>query len=136
MAGYSGKSLAKKLGLKAGMRAYVNGAPANYFELLTPLPANVHFLKRPAARLDFIHVFAPTLSALLRAVPHLVSSLDVDGMLWLSWPKRASGIVTDVGEADVRRAGLDAGLVNVKICAVDETWSGLKFVYRLDDRSR
>lgn len=84
--------------------------------------------------MGFIRVFAPTLSALLRAVPQVVSSLDVNGMLWVSWPTRASGIVTDIGEADVRRAGLDAGLVDVKICAVDETWSGPKFVYRLEDR--
>ena len=136
MAGYSGKSLATKLGLKSGMRAYAIGAPEDYQQLLAPLPDDVRFLKRLAGDLDFIHVFAPTLSALLRAVPQVVSSLDVNGMLWLSWPKRASGIVTDIGEADVRRAGLDAGLVDVKICAVDETWSGLKFVYRLENRGK
>lgn len=136
MAEYSGKSLATKLGLESGMRAFVLGAPENYQQLLAPLPAKVRFLKRPAGELDFIHVFAPALSALMRAVPQVVSSLDVDGMLWLSWPKRASGIVTDIGEADVRRAGLNAGLVDTKICAVDETWSGLKFVYRLKDRGR
>lgn len=134
MAGYSGKSLAAKLGLEPGMRAHVINAPGNYLQLLAPLPANVRFLKRLAGGMDFIHIFAPTLSALLRAVPQGVSSLDADGMLWLSWPKRASGIVTDIGEADVRRAWLDAGLVDVKICAVDETWSGLKFVYRRKDR--
>ena len=134
MAGYSGKALVSKLGLKTGMRAYVIGAPENYRQLLAPIPADVRFLKRPASGLDFVHIFAPTLSALVRTLPRLAPLLDVDGMLWLSWPKRASGIVTDVTEADVRRAGLNAGLVDVKICAVDETWSGLKFVYRREDR--
>ena len=136
MAGYSSKSLATKLGLKPGMRVHVIGAPENYRQLLAPLPADVRFLKRLAGGLDLIHVFAPTLSALLRAVPGAVPSLQPDGMLWLSWPKRTSGIVTDIGEADVRREGLNAGLVDVKICAIDETWSGLKFVYRLADRGK
>jgi len=134
MAGYSNKALSVRLGLKSGMRAHTIDAPENYPEMLNPLPDKVRFLVRLAPGMDFIHVFAGTRSALLKALPRAVPALSVNGMLWISWPKRASGIVTDIGENDVRREGLAAGLVDVKICAVDETWSGLKFVYRLRDR--
>lgn len=134
MAGYSGKPLATKLGYKPGMRVHVIDPPRNYDQLLAPLPEGVRQLKRLADDLDLIHLFAATQSALLRQLPRSVASLAANGSLWISWPKRSSGVATDLGEADVRRIGLTTGLVDVKVCAVDETWSGLKFVYRLKDR--
>ncbi len=134
MSGYSGTPLLKKLGIKPGQRMLCIDPPTDYFRLLGRLPDNVTVLKRSATNLDFVHGFVSgprTLDALLGKA---IRCLARDGALWVSWPKQASGIATGVSAADVRRAGLAAGLVDVKICAVDETWSALKFVYRLKDR--
>jgi hypothetical protein len=133
--GYSGKPLAEKLGVKTGMRVVTVNAPDNYAALLGPVADGIRFLRRPSTRVEFIHVFAGTLGALLKALPRCEPLLADEGMLWISWPKRGSRIVTDIAEADVRRLGLASGLVDVKVCAVDETWSGLKFVRRLRDRA-
>jgi len=125
MAGYSGKPLLEKLGLKAGMRA----------QLIRPVyrtPAGVE--KSTKAPLDFIHLFTKDRETLEREFPALAKSLASSGMLWVSWPKGASKVRTDVNEAVVRKIGLEAGLVDVKVCAVDEVWSGLKFVIRLKNR--
>ncbi len=132
MAGYSGTPLEKKLGLRAGQRGYVAGAPPSLAALFAPL-ALERALRGP---LDYLHVFETRRDALAAALPELAAALDDAGMLWLSWPKKASGRATTLDERTVRELGLAAGLVDVKVCAVDEVWSGLKFVRRLKDRKK
>lgn len=134
MAGYSGTPLVKKLGIRAGMALQFVNSPANYRKTLGHLPADVRVCRRARRELDFIQGFVTRRSALERLLARAQRYLATDGMLWVSWPKKASGMATEVAEGDVRSAGLAAGLVDVKVCAVDETWSGLKFVYRLRDR--
>jgi hypothetical protein len=135
MAGYSGTPLAKKLGIKEGSRIALVNAPADFESELGELPDNVQFIKRAAKSLDIILFFVLTEQTLLRDFAKLAARLTPNGMLWIAWPKKSSGVATDLLFERVQRIGLDAGLVDVKICAVDETWSGLKFVYRLKDRS-
>jgi hypothetical protein len=125
VAGYSGKPLVDKLGLKPGMKARLIGA------VYKP-PAGVEAAAAPP--LDFIHLFAKDRAELEREFSILARGLAPSGMLWVSWPKGASKVKTDLGEAVVREVGLRAGLVDVKVCAVDEVWSGLKFVIRLKNR--
>jgi hypothetical protein len=98
------------------------------------LPDDIAFVKTARGECDFIHLFAKNNAALERALPGAVKQLTSNGMLWISWPKKTSSITTDLVEGIVRENGLAAGLVDVKICAVDDDWSGLKFVYRLKDR--
>ncbi len=134
MAGYSKKSLADKLGIMPGKKLHLANAPDGYSRTLGALPSNITILKSPEAGCDFIQFFTKEKSELKAAFPRLKKSLATDGILWISWPKGASKIKTDVNENVVREIGLDCGLVDVKVCAVDEVWSGLKFVYRLRDR--
>jgi hypothetical protein len=135
MAGYSGTPLAKKLGIKEGSRIALVNAPADFESELGELPDNVQFIKRAAKSLDIILFFVLTEQMLMRDFAKLAARLTPNGMLWIAWPKKSSGVATDLSEPRVQRIGLDAGLVDVKVCAIDETWSGLKFVYRLKDRS-
>jgi len=135
MAGYSGTPLAKKLGIKEGSRIALVNAPKNFQSELGELPDNVQFIKRPTKSLDIILLFVLTERALTRDFAKLAATLVSNGMIWIAWPKKTSGVATDLYEQRVRQIGLDAGLVDVKICAIDDTWSGLKFVYRLKDRS-
>lgn len=134
MAGYSGTPLIKKLGIKPGQRVLLRNAPTNYVRLIGKWPDGVTQLKRAGKNIDFVHIFAGSRRELDRYVTGLKALLAQDGAAWLSWPKKSSGIEPDIDESDIRKAGLDAGLVDVKICAVDETWSGLKFVIRVKDR--
>lgn len=134
MAGYSGTPLQKKLGIKPGMRVVFINQPPNYQSTLGKLPPDLQILTRPGKDMDLLHLFCGSLNDLQKKLPIAKKSLSKNGLLWVSWIKKSAKIETDVGEADVRRLGLDLGLVDVKICAVDETWSGLKFVYRLKDR--
>ncbi|MDH3767208.1 MAG: DUF3052 domain-containing protein [Gammaproteobacteria bacterium] len=134
MAGYSGKPLQKKLGLKPGMRAAFLKAPSSYRSDLGKLPADVQLLSRLGKEMDFVHLFCGSKRELKTKLPGAKRSLSKDGLIWVSWVKKSSGLESDLGEADVRKEGLKIGLVDVKICAVDDTWSGLKFVYRLKDR--
>jgi hypothetical protein len=134
MAGYSRKSLADKLGIKPGKKLHLANAPDGYGRTLGALPAGVTILKALQSQCDFIQFFTKEKSELKAAFPKLKKSLATDGILWISWPKGASKIKTDVNENVVREIGLDCGLVDVKVCAVDEVWSGLKFVYRVKDR--
>lgn len=127
--------LSRKLGLKAGMRACVIAPPAAYFGVLEPMPDDVQWLKRPGAKMDFLQLFATEQAALVRWLPTLKKHLAPSGLLWICWPKKASGRATDLSSDVVRGAGLRAGLVDVKVCAIDAVWSGLKFVYRLTDRA-
>ena len=133
-AGYSGTPLVKKLGLRAGHRARVVDAPDHYLDLLGTLPGDVTFAKTTRGAFDFIHLFSTRAADLRRRLPTLRNALEPDGLLWISWPKKTSSIASDLDGNGVRAIGLDAGLVDVKVCAVDEDWSGLKFVYRKRDR--
>jgi len=131
-AGYSGTPLLKKLGIKSGARFQLVNAPPGFDRTLGELPAGATPLSR--GTLDFAMVFVRRLADLRKEFPRLRDRLESNGMLWIAWPKKASRIETDVSENVVRALGLTEGLVDVKICAVDETWSGLKFVRRLKDR--
>ncbi len=135
-AGYSGTPLIQKLGIRPATRIYIQGEPKHYAQTLGPLPEAVTRLQRLGQELDFIHFFTKQRKQLEQRLPALKAALDYDGMLWISWPKKASHVKTDVDEGVVRQMGLAIGLVDVKIAAIDETWSGLKFVYRVEDRSK
>jgi hypothetical protein len=133
-AGYSGTPLVRKLGIKPGSRLALINAPDDFDDTLGELPGGVtvkHRLRGPSDVIVSFHLDAAELERRLTA---LRRALDADGGLWLAWPKRASGIATDLSEGEVRRMGLEAGLVDNKVCAIDATWSGLRFVYRLADR--
>lgn len=134
MAGYSGTPLAKKLGIKEECRVALINEPPGFRETLDALPANVAFLNRSAKSLDLILLFVKLHSELSANFAKLASKLAPAGMLWIAWPKRASGVQTDLTENLVRDVGLKVGLVDTKVCAIDEVWSGLKFVIRLKDR--
>jgi hypothetical protein len=138
MAGYSGTPLPQKLGIKPGARLGLVAAPAGFARTLGPLPPGV--TPKPVgahrSQFDVIVCFAASMAEVARRVPALKARLDPAGGLWLAWPKKSSGVATDVGETAVRTIGLDAGLVDNKVCAIDETWSGLRFVIRLADRPK
>jgi hypothetical protein len=134
MAGYSSTPLAKKLGIKEGCRIALVNAPKNFQTELGPLPEKVEIVKRLTNSLDIVLFFVLTERALAHEFSRLAEKLVANGMIWIAWPKKSSGVTTDLMFSNVQRIGLNAGLVDVKICAVDETWSGLKFVYRLKDR--
>jgi hypothetical protein len=134
MAGYSSRSLVDKLGIKEGWRIAILNAPAGYARTLGTLPAGLRRTPRPRGPLDFVQFFTHERRALERRFPTLGRALAPAGMLWVSWPKRASGVATDLTEDVVRTIGLAHGLVDVKVAAVDAVWSGLKFVRRLRDR--
>lgn len=134
MAGYSGTPLTRKLGIKPGARLALVHAPEDFEAVLGELPDGVAVAQRLRGRRDVILAFFVRRAELERRLPALRGALEPDGGLWLAWPKRSSGVETDVSETDIRELGLAAGLVDNKICAIDQTWSGLRFVYRLADR--
>jgi hypothetical protein len=136
MAGYSGTPLPKKLGIKVGHRVALSGAPAGFSHMLGELPDDVRLLDagRHKGPFDVVVTFAKGATELRRRLPPLAQRLDPAGSLWAAWPKRASGVITDLTESLVQKIGLDLGLVDNKVCAIDETWSGLRFVVRLADR--
>ncbi len=129
-AGYSGTPLVRKLGFRPGMRAHFAAAPAGFAALVGDLPGGVRVLVRPAADLDLAVVFVTERRQLERRLPALQARLAPAGMIWVAWPKRASKVATDMTEDVVREVALPRGLVDVKVCAIDETWSGLKLVVR------
>jgi hypothetical protein len=132
-AGYSGTPLPRKLGIKAGSRVLLD-APPGGFEL-GPLPEDTTVHRRPGTeRYDVIVTFCPDAARVHSRFEPLVARLGTAGGLWVAWPKRSSGVPTNLDENRVRDIGLAAGLVDVKVCAIDETWSGLRFVRRLADR--
>ena len=133
-AGYSKRSLVDKLGIKPGNRVYLGNMPKDYLSLLGPLPAGARLVKSLAAPCEFIQLFVKEKTKLEASFPKLKKALTPDGTLWISWPKGASKVPTDLNENIARDIGLNIGLVDVKVCAVDEVWSGLKFVFRLKDR--
>jgi len=131
MAGYSGTPLWKKLGYKAGVSAYVEGEPGNYISLLT-LPADVvvNWLPRAKSDMEFVHLFATSASQLKSKLESVRKRIVPGGVIWVSWPKKSSGVTSDITEDTIRDLALPMGLVDVKVCAVDEVWSGLKLVIR------
>ena len=133
-AGYSKRSLLEKLGIKDGIAISIIGAPKNYAVLLGKLPAGIKQSNKLEGPLDFLQFFCSKRSRLEDSFPKLKEALTPNGMLWVSWPKASSGVATDLTENVVREVGLRNGLVDVKVCAIDATWSGLKFVFRLKDR--
>ena len=136
MAGYSGTPLIKKLGVKEGSRLAVVNAPDGFSEELGQLPKDAIELAATTKQLDFILIFTQSEAALRKQFKKLAARVQPNGMIWVSWPKKSSGVETDWTFTTVQRIGLDAGLVDVKICAVNDIWSGLKFVYRLQDRPK
>ncbi len=132
--GYSGTPLVVKLGIRPGTRLGLLGAPAGFDDVLGALPSGVVVRRRARGELDVIVAFCTERTELERRLPAWRGRLHPAGSLWLAWPKRSSGAATDLGEADVRELGLAARLVDNKVCAIDATWSGLRFVYRRADR--
>lgn len=135
MAGYSGTPLVKKLGIKSDFSIVLANAPPNFARELE-LPPQVTISQRSSRPLDFILLFVGSEKELKQNFSKFVSRLKPDGMLWVAWPKKSSNIPTDLSFANVQAIGLAAGLVDVKICAINDVWSGLKFVFRLKDRFR
>ena len=134
MAGYSATPLIRKLGIKPGWRVYVNNAPLDYVALVGELPSGVQLKARLAGTIDMIHCFTRERGDLARALPRYRERILTDGVIWVSWPKRSSGVASTVTEDVVRELALPLGLVDVKVCAVDEVWSGLKLVIRRELR--
>ncbi|KJC47626.1 hypothetical protein UP06_11700 [Bradyrhizobium sp. LTSP857] len=134
MAGYSGKPLVQKLGIKPGFCIFVDGLSIAYADVVGPLPDDVRIATTAKAPLDMVHVFATEAKGLAAKLRGYRKAIAPNGMIWASWPKKASGVVTDVTEALVRETALANGLVDIKICAVDEIWSGLKLVIPVKDR--
>jgi hypothetical protein len=134
VAGYSATPLAKKLGIKPGHRVAFPGAPGGFEAALGELPDGARVKARAAGPLDVIVFFTITKAELARRFDALKRALDPLGGLWIAWPKRSSGVATDLTENVVRDVALERGLVDNKVCAIDETWSGLRLVYRRSDR--
>jgi hypothetical protein len=136
MAGYSGKPLVQKLGIKPGFCIFVDGLSTAYDDVVGKLPDDVTIAKTARAPLDMVHLFAAEAKGLAAKLRDYRKAIAPDGMIWASWPKKASGVATDVTEALVRETALANGLVDIKICAVDEVWSGLKLVIPVKDRTK
>jgi hypothetical protein len=134
MAGYSGTPLGKKLGYKPGMRAHVSGEPDGYRDSLGLDKGSVTWLTTPENGCELVHMFVKDAAALLKALPKHLKLMARDGTIWVSWPKKASKVATDLTEDRIREIALPLGLVDVKVCAVDDNWSGLKLVVRKELR--
>jgi len=135
-AGYSGTPLPRKLGIREGGRLLLAGAPDGFAAVLGELPPGVELVAADAADVDVAVLFVLELAALEARFAALAAALQPAGGLWVAWPKRSSGVATDLTENVIRELGLAAGLVDNKVCAIDATWSGLRFVWRLRDRPR
>ena len=134
-AGYSGTPLAKKLGIDEGETVVAVAAPPNYAKLLAPIPAGVKITTRAPKTPEFVHVFATSRADLEKQLEKLRGAIAQDGVVWVSWPKRTAKVPTDITEDVIRVVALPMGFVDVKVCAVDDTWSGLKLVIRRELRS-
>jgi hypothetical protein len=134
MAGYSGTPLIQKIGIKPGHRIILRNHPASFVTDLGKLPDGTQSADRLSGKANVVVYFTERLADLEKDFSRLAAVLVPDGMLWIGWPKKASGRPTDLTEDVIRRVGLACGLVDVKVCAIDETWSGLKFVIRVKDR--
>jgi hypothetical protein len=135
VSGYSGTPLAQKLGIRAGARLLLRAAPANYPQLVAPLPDGVRTVRRLDASTDIAHLFVTRRVQLQAALAAARRAMRDDAVVWVSWPKKAARVPSDVSEDVVRELALPLGLVDIKVCAVDDTWSGLKLVVRLAQRA-
>jgi len=134
MAGYSGKPVVQKLGIKPGFCIFVDGAPSAYGNIVGKLPADVTVKAGLKPPLDMVHVFVVQAAGLAGKLRRYRAAIVPDGMIWVSWPKKSSGVATDLTETVVRDTALPLGLVDIKVCAVDDIWSGLKFVIPKNQR--
>jgi hypothetical protein len=134
MAGYSATPLQKKLGIKEDLTIFILQPPENYFDWISPLPEGVKIKPKLSGQIDFIHLFVKDQKVFTKEFIRSKKYMKKEGLMWISWPKKASKVPTDLDENIIREFGLKNGLVDVKVCAVDEVWSGLKFVYRVKDR--
>jgi hypothetical protein len=136
MSGYSSTPLAKKLGIKPGYKIKLVNAPEHYFYLFADMPADIEIATEGKQKKDFIHFFTKDAGELHKALPQLKKEITQDGIIWVSWPKKSAKIPSDVTENDIRDLALRIGLVDIKVCAVDEIWSGLKLVIPVKDRKK
>jgi hypothetical protein len=136
MAGYSGKLLTQKLGIKPGFCIFVDGAPSAYGDIVGTLPDDVKIMAGLKAPVDMVHVFATQAGGLADKLRGYRAAIAQNGMIWVSWPKKSSGIISDLSEVVVRNTALPLGLVDIKVCAIDDIWSGLKFVIPKDHRKQ
>ena len=134
MAGYSGTPLPQKLGIKPGTIVVLIDAPAHYRKLLGQIPSGVNFATRPVGNTKFVHLFATRRGELAKQLSILRRKIAEDAAIWVSWPKKSSGVVTDVTEDVIRAVALPLDFVDIKVCAVDDTWSGLKLMIRRESR--
>jgi hypothetical protein len=134
MAGYSSKSVVQKLGIKPGFCIFVDGAPSAYGNLVGPLPAGVKITTSPEPPLHMVHVFATRAAGLASKLRSYRAAVAPDGMIWVSWPKKSARLATDLTDVVLRDTALPLGLVDIKVCAIDDMWSGLKFVIPKEQR--
>ena len=134
MAGYSSAPLAKKLGIKEGSKLFLSGAPKNYLELVAPFPEGARLVSKIDGDTDIVHIFSTERAHLTAALRDTLSKLKQDRSIWVSWPKKSSKVPTDITEDTIREVALPMGLVDIKVCAVDDIWSGLKLVVRKENR--
>jgi hypothetical protein len=135
MAGYSSTPLWKKLGYKPGLAAYLDSPPEDYIKLLDlPAGITIDWLGKLERGASFVHLFTTKAATLQKKLAKLRKLLAADGVIWVSWPKKASHVATDITEDVIRAIALPTGLVDIKVCAVDETWSGLKLMIRKTER--
>jgi hypothetical protein len=134
MAGYSGTPLVKKLGIREGSKLYLANAPNNYLKLVSPLPDGVKIVSRVSSNTDMVHIFSTKEVHLTRTLRAVLPKIKQDGMIWVSWPKKSAKVPTDITEDTIRKVALPLGLVDIKVCAVDDVWSGLKLVIRKELR--
>ncbi len=132
--GYSGTPLAKKLGFKEGLNVRIVNQPDHYFDLFEELPKSIEFRHERMSKKDLIHYFTKDAKELGSDIPSLKNEITTNGIIWISWPKKSSKIATDITEDTIRNLALASGLIDVKVCAVDEVWSGLKLVIPVKDR--
>jgi hypothetical protein len=130
----SDKSVAQKLGIKPGFCIFIDGTPLAYGAIVGPLPAGVTIKAAPKPSLDMVHLFVMQSKGLAAKLRRYRGTIVPDGMIWVSWPKNSSGIASDLSDVVVRDTALPLGLVDIKVCAIDNTWSGLKFVIPKDQR--
>lgn len=135
MSGTSGKPVVQKLGIKPGFRIFIAGAPAAYAGIVGELPADVTMARSAKPPLDMVHLFVTEARGLAARLRDYRTAIAPDGMIWVSWPKKSSGAVTDLTDVVVRDTALPLGLVDIKVCAIDDTWSALKFVIPKDQRT-
>jgi len=134
MAGYSRTPLVKKLGIREGSKLFLANVPKEYLKLVSPLPDGVKVVSRLSSNTDVVHIFSTKEAHLTKTLRASLPKLKQDGMIWVSWPKKSAKVPTDITEDTIRKVALPLGLVDIKVCAVNDVWSGLKLVIRKELR--